>query len=166
MLAQQTFAAWLEATSVSQFLVSIRWLWAVCETLHFIGLTLLIGVAGFLDLRLMGFMKSVPVSTARALMPWAIGGFGLNVVTGVIFFLTFPARYTDNGAFWAKMLFIVIAGLNAMIFETRLGERALSMRANEEPSAGIRVVGAVSIASWLAVLYFGRMLPYLWQGLF
>lgn len=165
-MVAQSFAAWLQDTAVSEFLVSVRWLWALCETLHFFGLTLLIGIAGFLDLRLMGFMKSVPVSTARALIPWAIFGFVLNVVTGVLFFLTFPARYTDNGAFWAKMLFIIIAGVNAMFFETRLGTRVMAMGAGEDTPVTFKIVGAVSLVSWIAVLYFGRMLPYLWQGVF
>lgn len=165
-MVAQSFAAWLEATAVREFLVSVRWLWAVCETLHFFGLTLLVGIAGFFDLRLMGFMKSVPVSTAKSLMPWAIFGFILNLVTGVIFFLTFPARYTDNGSFWAKMLFIIIAGLNVLFFETRLGARVVSMGANEDTPTSFKIVGAVSLVSWLAVVYFGRMLPYLWQGVF
>lgn len=161
-----TFAGWLESTPLSYYLQSITWLWAVAETLHFVGLALLIGFAGFFDLRLMGFMKSVPISAARNFLPWAIFGFVLNLVTGLIFFLTLPARYTDNGAFWAKMFFVLVAGLNAMFFETSLGARALSMGPNEEPPTSFKVVGAVSIFSWMAVLYFGRMLPYLWQGAF
>jgi hypothetical protein len=162
----QGFAAWIETTALREFLVSVRWLWALCETLHFFALAVLIGIAGFFDLRLMGFMRSVPIATAKALMPWAIWAFVINLVTGIVFFLTFPARYTDNGAFWAKMLFIIIAGLNAMFFETRLGSRVLSMRANEDTPTSFKIVGAVSLFSWLAVLYFGRMLPYLWQGVF
>ena len=165
-MVAQSFAAWIEATAVREFLVSVRWLWALCETFHFFGLTLLIGVVGFLDLRLMGFMKSVPLSTPKSLIPWAIFGFIVNLVTGVLFFLTFPARYTDNGAFWAKMLFIVIAGMNVIFFETKLGHRVMAMGANEETPTSFKIVGAVSLVSWIAVLYFGRMLPYLWQGVF
>jgi hypothetical protein len=165
-MVAQSFAAWIEATALREFLLSIRWLWALCETFHFFGLTLLIGITGFFDLRLMGFMKSVPLSTARALMPWALFGFALNAVTGVLFFLTFPARYTDNGAFLAKILFIGIAGLNALFFETKLGARAMSLGANEDGPTSLKIVGAVSLVSWIAVLYFGRMLPYLWQGVF
>ncbi len=163
-MVAQSFAAWIESTAVREFLVSVRWLWALCETFHFFGLTLLIGIAGFLDLRLMGFLKSVPVATAKSLIPWAIFGFVLNTVTGVLFFLTFPARYTDNGAFWAKLLFIAIAGMNVMFFETKSGARALALGANEDTPLAFKVAGAVSLLSWIAVLYFGRMLPYLWQG--
>ena len=160
-----TFTQWIEATWVSDTLRSIRWLWSWAETFHFIGLTLLIGFVGFLDLRLMGFMKGVPISAARKFMPWAIFGFGLNVVTGLIFFLTFPARYTDNGAFFAKMFCICVAGLNAMFFVTRLGTRVLAIGPNDDPPVSFKIVGTLSLVSWLAVLYFGRMLPYLWQGI-
>ena len=66
----------------------------------------MIGIAGFFDLRLMGFMKRVPVSAARDLMPLAIGGFGLNVATGMIFFVGTRHQYVGNIAFWAKLLFL------------------------------------------------------------
>ena len=165
-MVAQSFAAWIEGTALREFLLSLRWLWAICETIHFFGLTVLIGSVGFLDLRLMGFMKSIPISTARSLVPWAIGAFILNLVTGVIFFLTFPARYTDNGAFLAKMLFIVIAGINVLFFETKFGARVMSMGAIGDIPMSFKIAGAVSLFSWLAVLYFGRMLPYLWQGVF
>ena len=51
-----------------------------------------------------------------------------------------------------------------MFFETKLGARALAMGPYEDPPVSFKVVGTLSLVSWLAVLYFGRMLPYLWQG--
>jgi hypothetical protein len=61
-------------------------------------------------------------------------------------------------------LFIVVAGLNAMLFETTLGTRVLELGPNEDTPASFKVVGAVSLFSWFAVLYCGRMLPYLGTG--
>ena len=156
----ESFAAWLHGTRLSLFFQSVTWLWAACETLHFMGLALLIGIAGFFDLRLLGFMRRVPLSAARDLIPWAIRGFVLNLVTGLVFFTTAPARYVNNGAFWFKMFFVLVAGLNAMFFETRLGARVLTMGADQDTPMPFKIVGAVSLFAWLAVLYFGRMLPY------
>ena len=71
--------AWLKGTTLSQAIVTHIWVWPLCESLHFIGLALVIGIVGFFDLRLMGFMKRVPVGAIRDLMPLAILGFGLNL---------------------------------------------------------------------------------------
>ena len=85
------FVSWLESTAVSRGIVHNRWIWPLCEIIHFIGLTLVIGIAGFFDLRLMGFMKRVPVAAARDLMPLAMAGFLLNLATGATFFIGTPA---------------------------------------------------------------------------
>ena len=50
------FAVWLRATDVSQAITASPWLWPVCEIAHFVGLSVLVGVVGFFDLRLLGFV--------------------------------------------------------------------------------------------------------------
>jgi len=155
---------WLGNTWLSSQMRDLKWLWPTCETLHFIGLSLLIGGAGLFDLRLMGFMRRVPVSAVRDFMPYAIVGFVLNLVTGVAFFVMMPAQYAYSLTWYAKLLFIVIAGLNAMLFETTLGTRVLTLGPDEDTPTSFKVVGAVSLFSWFAVLYCGRMLPYLGTG--
>ena len=79
------FSAWLEATRISTKMRDTTWLWPACESIHFIGLALLIGGAGYFDLRLLGFMRRVPMAAAKAFMPWAITGFAMNMVTGTAF---------------------------------------------------------------------------------
>jgi hypothetical protein len=154
------FVAWLASTPVSRTIVHYPWIWPLCEILHFIGLTLVIGIAGFFDLRLIGFMKRVPVAAARELMPLAIGGFAINLVTGATFFIGKPDQYVDNIAWWAKVFCLVLAGLNAMFFETTVGARTMTLGAGDDTPRSAKIVGVVSLASWLGVLYWGRMLPY------
>src|SRR5262245_12095092 len=102
------FTAWLRGTQVSEAIRVSTWLWPLCEILHFFGLSLLIGVAGLFDLRLLGFMKRVPISAAWTLMPWAKAGFALAALTGVTFFVGAPDQYIDNPAFYAKVLFLIV----------------------------------------------------------
>ena len=156
-----SFVVWMESTAVSRAIVASRVIWPVCEIVHFIGLSLVIGIAGFFDLRLMGFMKRVPVAAARDLMPFAIAGFLTNLATGATFFVGKPDQYIDNFAWWAKVFCLFLAGANAMFFETTVGARALVVGAGEDTPRAAKIVGAVSLASWLGVLYFGRMLPYI-----
>ncbi|HXI30272.1 MAG TPA: hypothetical protein VNG89_17660 [Vicinamibacterales bacterium] len=155
------FVVWLEATRLSRVIVGSTWIWPLCEILHFVGLSLVIGIAGFFDLRLMGFMKRVPVAAARDLMPLAIAGFLVNLTTGATFFIGKPDQYVNNVAWWAKMGFLLLAGLNAMFFETTVGARTIDLGAGADTPRAAKIVGALSLISWLGVLYWGRMLPFI-----
>jgi hypothetical protein len=158
------FSAWVEGTWLSTTMRDTTWLWPLCESIHFIGLALLIGGAGYFDLRLIGFMRRIPVAAAKAFMPWAIAGFAMNLVTGTAFFIMAPHMYVLSPPWWAKVFFIVLAGLNAMFFETTLGTRVVLRGPNEDTPVSFKIVGAVSLFSWFAVLFFGRMLPYIGTG--
>ena len=152
---------WLKSTSVSQAMTMTPFLWPLCETLHFIGLALLIGGAGLIDLRLMGFLKSVPIAAVMQIRKWAALGVAINVVTGALFFIGAPEQYLHNSAWYWKLVFLFVAFVNVAIFETTQGKRMLALAAGERTPASFKLAGAVSIGSWFLVLYFGRMLPFI-----
>jgi hypothetical protein len=154
-------ATWLKATTLSNAIVTHIWVWPLCESLHFIGLALVIGIVGFLDLRLMGFMKRIPVDAIRDLMPLAIFGFAVNLTTGALFFIGTPEQYVHNVAWWAKVFFLAVTALNAVAFELTVRPAMVRLSAGAETPLGARVIGAVSLISWLGVLYWGRMLPFI-----
>jgi hypothetical protein len=160
----QAFAASLEATWISKTLFGITWLWPVCESLHFLGLCVLIGGAGLLDLRLMGAFRGVAIRDIKAFMPYAIGGFAVNATTGLLFLVMQPHLYLSSSVWWAKVAFISMAGLNALFFETRLSAMALALPGDADTPAALKIIGGLSLFSWFAVLYCGRMLPYLGTG--
>ena len=143
------------------FVVEKAWVWPLCETLHFIGLALLIGAIAPLDLRLMGFLKRIPLSALHALAPWAITGFVINLTTGLLFFIGSPGQYIANSSWYLKLLFLAVAGVNMLAFETTQKKRALAMEADERTPGLLKTIGAVSLVSWFMVLYWGRMLAFL-----
>ena len=157
----EALVAWLKATSVSKAMSLSPLLWPLCETLHFIGLALLIGGAGLIDLRLMGFLKSVPVAAVMQVRKWAALGILINVTTGVLFFVGAPDQYINNPAWYGKLLFLLVAMINVAVFETTQGRRMLTLAAGADTPRSFKVAGAVSMGSWFLVLYFGRMLPFL-----
>ena len=160
----QDFSAWLEATRLSKALFGMTWMWPACESLHFLGLCVLIGGAGFLDLRLMGMFRGVALQAIHKFMPWAMAGFVINLVTGVLFLIMQPHLYLSSMIWWAKMAFIGVAGLNAAFFETRFSHSALALAPDADMPTSLKMVGGLSLFSWFAVLYCGRMLPYLGTG--
>ena len=156
------FAAWLHHTSLSLALQGqVQWLWPLSESLHFAGLALLLGVAGMFDLRLMGLMKRVPVGIVQQFMPWAVVGFSVNLVTGLIFVISEPAQYFSNPTWWVKVAFLIVSGLNALIYQLAFGARAARLPAGEDTPLSFKIIGAVSLVSWFGVLWAGRMLPFI-----
>ena len=158
------FATWVESTRISKALFGMSWLWPTCESLHFVGLCMLIGGAGLLDLRLIGMFRGLPIRHIKAMMPWAIGGFAINAITGTLFLIMQPHLYVASAIWWSKVAFIVVAAANALFFETRLALPALALDADADTPRAMKLVGACSLLSWFAVLYCGRMLPYLGTG--
>jgi hypothetical protein len=106
-------------------------------------------------------MKSVSVSAVMQVRKWAVLGIVINVVTGTLFFIGAPGQYINNTAWYYKLLFLAVAIINIVIFETKQGRRMLTLAAGENTPASFKVAGAVSMGSWLMVLYFGRMLPFI-----
>ncbi len=152
---------WLQGTALSHAIVTYIWVWPLCETLHFVGLALIIGIVGFFDLRLIGFFRRIPVAAVRDLMPFAIGGFSLNLVTGITFLIGHPEQYAHNIAWWFKVGFLATAGLNAAVFEWTIGPRTVPLGAGADTPMAAKAIGVVSLVAWFGVLYWGRMLPFI-----
>jgi uncharacterized membrane protein len=110
---------------------------------------------------LLGVARQIPVAALNALMPWAVVGLAFNLITGVLFLFGAPSRYLTNPAFQWKVGFLVIAGLNVLIFTVLFSRRTLAVGAGEDTPVPAKAVAVVSLVSWFAVMYFGRMLPYL-----
>lgn len=151
----------LKATALSHFVIQATWVWPLCETLHFVGLTMLIGVVGLLDLRLMGHFRHLSLRAVHNLIPWGIAGFTINLVTGALFFIGAPDQYLGNIAFYIKLLFLLVAGLNVLYFETTQARTIESIGPGVDTPRALKLIGAVSVFAWFMVLYWGRMLPFI-----
>jgi uncharacterized membrane protein len=148
------------ARIIGDGMVNLKWGWPAAETVHFIGLSLLVGVVLLVDLRMLGFMKSIPFSTLHRLLPWGVLGFGINVLTGMLFFIGAPADfYMTNGVFIWKLGLIMVAGVNALYFT--VFEQAWNVKADGTPPMGAKVAAASGILIWLGVIFCGQMLPFL-----
>ena len=155
------FVTWLRTSAVSEaFRVPEAWLWPTFESIHFVGLALVLGVAGFFDLRLLGFMKRIPLWKAAEFLPLAMVGVALNLVTGAYFYVAEPFQYSFNIAWWYKVAAIAFALANAGVFQLLLKRRMAALRDDEDTPASFKIIGALSLLAWLNVLYWGRMLPY------
>ena len=150
---------WLNTASVRSFVNDNDWVWPACEAIHFMGLALSFGVVLLLNLRMLGMMKSVAFADLHRTLPWGMLGFGVNLVTGLMFFIGVPEQYTTNPSFQWKILFLVLLGVNLIYVTSRQKVWAVGPGEDAPPTA--KVVAASTIFLWIGVVYFGRMLPYL-----
>ena len=57
--------------------------------------------------------------------------------------------------------FLLLAGVNALVFEWFYSRKLMALDPHGDPPLAAKAIGAVSLVSWFAVMYFGRMIPYL-----
>lgn len=149
----------LSGTWIGTTVKTSVWIFPVLETLHFIGLAVLIGGIAALDLRVLGVGKGLPVAPLHKLLPLVFAGFGLNLVTGVLFFLSDPVGYGVNPSFQAKMVFILLAGLNALWFELKLARFVPEWGPGVDAPTHAKVVCGLSLFLWAGIITAGRLLP-------
>src|SRR5690606_39731951 len=99
------------------------WIWPICEIFRFAGMALLTGTIGFVDIRILGFGKGLPIGALERLLPIGVAGFVVNTVTGLVFVAGNPVggamAYLENLAFQLKMLVVLLGGLNhALLYLT------------------------------------------------
>lgn len=158
---EQALISWLYETRLSDAVITYAWIWPAAETLHFVGMAVLVGTIGMLDMRMVGVAKQLPAGPLHKFVGWGIAGFLVNLITGIVFIAGAPDNYIGNPAFYLKMLFILLAGVNVGLFyATGIFRKVEALRPGESAPLGAAVIGASSLIFWVAVIYFGRNLPY------
>ncbi|MFT4860894.1 MAG: hypothetical protein ACI95C_000092 [Pseudohongiellaceae bacterium] len=136
------------------------WGWPIIESLHFVGLCLLLGTVGVFDLRMLGVARGVNYSDLHRLVPFGVAGFGLNIVTGTMFVVSAPDQYLFNPAFLSKLGFMLIAGLNMLCFYTLCARGVRATEASEQVLGSAKAIAGVSLVSWSLVIVCGRLITY------
>lgn len=158
------FAESIVDSSLTQWVQGTYWLWPVMEIIHFIGLTLLFGGLITVDLRMAGFLRSIDPASTHKLLPIVVFGFGLNLLTGILFFYGDPMRYAVNIGFQIKLVLVIIAGLNAALYHWKVDPLLRTTDRSLPPPAVAKFVAFTSLGAWTGVLVLGRLIPYVGTG--
>jgi hypothetical protein len=150
---------WLTSAAIGGFVTDFPWVWPAAECLHFLGLCLVFGVLLAVNLRILGAMKGLSFAAVHRLLPWGILGFGLNLITGMLFFIAAANQYTQNIAFYWKVLFLGLAGVHFLYLT--VFDKTWTLRVGQEAAALDKFVAGTGIALWVGVIYWGRMLPFI-----
>jgi hypothetical protein len=153
--------AWIDSSWLAALMRQVSWLFPACETLHFIGLCMLFGGLIFIDLRTLGLApKLSPMKLVEWLLPWVWIGFGINLVTGVMFLFTDPYFYYPNAPFRTKLVLMFLAGLNALWFQLKVHPELARWKPDMQMSTAARASAGLSLALWIGVIVFGRLIMY------
>lgn len=167
-----TFLIWLQnslgkgkaddAQSWSQALLGSLNFWNLLEGTHLLTLMLFAGTIMVVDLRLLGVaFRKTPVSViSNKILPLTVAGFVVMVITGLGLFFAKPVVYYHNLWFRLKLLFILAAMINIVIFHYRVQKNMAAWDGLEKPPAKARISAAVSLTAWAVVILFGRLIAY------
>lgn len=158
------FLQWLADTPFSMWMSGSVWAEPIVETVHVLTLTLFMGFAVLLDMRLLGVtMRRRKMSEVLGqLNPWLFGGFAVMIVTGVLLFCCDPVRfyYTHPPFFKIKMIMLVLAGLNVLIFNATIGRKVASWDTSASTPGGAKAAAVVSLVLWVLIIAAGRGIAY------
>jgi hypothetical protein len=154
---------WIYATRFSTAIRESVWLFPIIESVHVLSITVLAGTIAVFDLRLLGvLMKREPVSTiARQVLPWTWAGFVVMFVTGALLSIAEAATNYYNLAFRIKLVLLVLAGLNPLIFHTSIFRKVESWDVGTVIPIRARAAAVISLALWSGIIVAGRMIAYL-----
>ena len=155
----------LEASGVGRAMREWLWLYPSVEIVHIVGIALLFGSIAVLDIRLLGFSKTISVRRlGRHVLPWTAASFALIVPSGLMMFVAHASDFISSPVFVVKMCLILLAGVNAALFHA-IAMRTADVWDTEEmrdlrPPPSVRVAGAASLLIWISVIACGRLLAY------
>jgi hypothetical protein len=158
------FCHWIAATPGSIALHESLYMYPLVESAHVLTLCLFLGMAIMFDLRLLGItLRRVPITEMkRRLGPWMLAGFVVMVITGALLFYAIPVRSYQSIFFRAKVVALILAGLNAFVFHSTIDRRVAEWDLAPVPPRAARRAGATSLVLWAVIVVAGRMIAYNW----
>ena len=153
----------IEATWIGRGVRDSSWLFPFIESIHMLGIVVLVGTSILLDLRLLGrgVLRDRPASevAARAL-PVLWGSFAVMFVTGTLLFASKAVDSYETNSFKLKMLGLLLVGVNAMVFQLGPYRRIAQWENAAVAPGSARVAAWVSLTLWVCIVLAGRGIAY------
>ncbi|MFI6037954.1 DUF6644 family protein [Streptomyces sp. NPDC051315] len=156
------FFTWLERSSLGDAVRTTPLVYSSLESVHILGIALLVGPALAFDLRLLGVGRQMlPVTAAaRHLLPLARLGFAIAVTSGLVMFVSGAVAVGNSGAAPWKLSLLMVAGVNIAVFHWGAYRRVDGWDIEVPTPARAKTAATVSILVWSGVIASGRLLAY------
>ena len=155
------FLIWLEQTSLSVWVRESPSLWAFpfILFLHTLGLAFVGGIAVAVNIWLLAFAREHPFAPLGQLLPVMWTGFTVNLVSGVLLLVAYPAKALTNPVFYVKLALVGFAmGEIEWLRKLALADRPAS--ATLERTAGVAALASAALVAWGGAVFTGRFLAY------
>jgi hypothetical protein len=154
------FLEWLQSTWVGVLVAESLWGYPLFETIHSLGMAMLIGALGLINLRVLGYKSELPLLQMQQLLPLAWLGFTLNAVSGALLFTSDAVYFFESYTFRIKMVLIVLGGLNAALLGRRIFREAAAGARVTPPVASTKLIAVTSLIFWFGAVCAGRLIAY------
>ncbi|CQR61170.1 DUF6644 family protein [Streptomyces leeuwenhoekii] len=156
------FFSRLERSGLGEAVRTTPLVYSSLESVHILGIALLVGPAVAFDLRLLGAgRRLLPVTAAaRHLLPLARFGFVVAAASGVVLFVAGAVAVGDSGAAPWKLGLLILAGVNTAVFHRGVLRRVDGWDIGVSSPVRARAAAVVSILVWSGVIAAGRLLAY------
>jgi hypothetical protein len=153
----EAIAVWLDAAGLRAFAGGDNYPWI--NSVHLLGLVMLVGAIGAVDLRIAGVWRGLPMAAlSRALTPVAIAGFVILIASGSLLFAADGVALARSDTFLRKLVLIALALANAIAFRVIWTHRMSGWGAVAPTPA--RIMAAASVFLWLMIGLQGRLIAY------
>jgi hypothetical protein len=156
------FCQWLYATHFGTAIRESTYAFPIIETIHTLGIMVLVGTVSVLGLRLLGVsMKQAPVSRLFSqILPWTWSGFVVMVITGILLFASEARDDYANNAFRLKLALLLLVGVNPLIFHTTIFKSVQTWDLAKVTPLRARVAAVLSLCLWAGIIVTGRLIAY------
>ena len=154
------FLEWLQGTWVATTVAESLWGYPTFETMHTIGMALLIGSLGLINLRVLGFKPELRIFDTRALLPLAWIGFTLNAISGSALFVSDAVMFFNSYTFRLKICLIILGGINAALLSRKIFDERAQGGAAVVPTTGMKWIAGTSLVFWFGSIICGRLVAY------
>lgn len=154
------FLTWLESTAYAQWILTGLTGWPLILTMHAIGLAIAVGTIIAMNLRLLGFFRTIPLTGVYPLLAFAWVGIGLNIFSGFSLFMTQASFYVTSPPFLVKITAIII-GIVVLVIEQKTMKRELADWQANGISKNGRNLAIASLFLWTLAVVTGRFIAYL-----
>ena len=156
------FCQWLYDTPLADAIRANELLFPWFESVHVLAITMVLGSIAIVDLRLLGIAsRNRPVTRLiREVLPVTWIAFAVAVLTGGTLFASNAVNYAHNLPFQMKMLLMVLAGVNMLVFHFITYRSVATWDESVPTPFAARFAGGFSITLWLAIVAFGRWIGF------
>lgn len=154
------FLEWLQGTGLAIFVAETLWAYPLFETLHSIGMAMLVGVLGLINLRVLGYRPELPILGTRDLLPLAWIGFTINLISGLALFTSDAVYFFESYTFRIKIVLVILGGINAALLGSKVFKASAEAVDSAASSTAARWIAGSSLVFWIGAILSGRLIAY------